>query len=112
MCWGNNMSKNLKIKKEDIKLIVMGMGECIASDMITVVGHEVAYIYRDEPEGDLNGWVFMSGLETQEYTDNGDNFSVYDVNVIANYDESIIPFLKEDVGSEFERDEEGEFQKI
>jgi hypothetical protein len=70
------------------------MGGCIASDRITIDGARVGLLVRDPPERDEDsGWVFLSGDEPQEYLDNADNLAVYDVNTIANYDPSIIPYL-------------------
>jgi hypothetical protein len=82
--------------------------------MITVDGHKVGYMYREESDNDVDGgWRFMSGQEPQEYMDNPDKHGVYDVNTIANYDPEIIPYLNAPVGTAFERDREsGKFVKI
>ena len=42
-------------------------------------------------------------MESQEYVNNPDNIGIYDVNTIANYDCSIIPYLNSSFGVEFER---------
>jgi hypothetical protein len=79
-------------------------GGCIATDMITVEGHKVGYMYREEPDNDIDsGWRFMSGRESPAYMDDAANLAVYDVNTVANYDPDIIPFLDSPVGSTFER---------
>lgn len=79
-------------------------GSCIASDMITVHGHPVCFMYRDDPDGELDsGWRFFSGTETQEFCDDPDNLALYDVNTIANYDRDIIPLLDASYGCAFER---------
>ena len=87
-----------------MKLLVMGLGLCMASDRITVDGEPVRFMYRDEPdmEGD-SGWRFTAGDESQDYMDDETHHGVFDVNVIANYDPDIIPHLKAPVGSAFER---------
>ncbi|MBW8686977.1 immunity protein Imm33 domain-containing protein [Chitinophaga rhizophila] len=59
-----------------------------------------------------SGCVFFSGTETQDYLDNPDNMMLYDVNTIANYDSSIIPFLNAEIGSEFEKREDGHFYLV
>ncbi len=62
-------------------------------------------MYRENPDGNWDsGWRFFSGQETQEYLDNSDNITIYDVNTIANYDPDIITFLDAPVGSAFGRD--------
>ena len=97
-------NKNFKLKKEEIKQLIKPMGGCIATDAITVENLKVKYMTRMEPENDADsGWLFQSGTETQEYMDDADNMAVYDVNTIANYDPSIIPYLESPIGSEFMR---------
>src|SRR5215831_15426900 len=45
-------------------------GSCLASDMITVHGHPVGFMYREEPDNELDsGWRFFAGSESQEYCD-------------------------------------------
>ena len=98
-------NKHFKIKTDQIKPLAFGRGSCIATDLITVAGHKVGYMYREEPDNRLDsGWRFMSGLESQEYMDNANNLELYDVNTIANYDEDIIPLLDSPSGYAFERD--------
>jgi hypothetical protein len=61
-------------------------------------------MYRDEPDFEHDsGWRFLSGTETQEYVNNAANWTIYDVNTIANYDPSIIDYLGSPVGTELER---------
>lgn len=101
-------NKKFAINKQDIVLLVESMGYCIASDDITVNNKSIGYMYREEPDSTYDsGWRFFSGEETQEYVDDPQNFSIYDVNTIANYDSSIIPYLHSCVGSEFVRDTDG-----
>lgn len=97
--------KTFKLKVEEIKPLATGHGGCIASDMITVRGKPVGFMYREaEPDNEMDsGWRFMSGLEDQDYMDEADNHGIYDVNTIANYDPTIIPFLDAPPGSVFER---------
>jgi hypothetical protein len=74
--------------------------------MITVEGRKVGYMYREEPDNEIDsGWWFTSGWESGAYMDNADNLEIYDVNTIANYDPEIIPFLDAPIGSSFEREE-------
>ena len=80
------------------------MGFCYATKQIVENELKVGYMYREIPE-DLNdsGWRFFVGSETQEYINNPDNIGIYDVNTIANYDRSIIPYLNSSFGIELER---------
>lgn len=107
--WGGTETamarKTFKLKAEEIQPLAQGHGGCIASDMITVRGKPVGFMYREiAPDNEMDsGWRFMSGLEDQDYMDDADNHGVYDVNTIANYDPTIIPFLDAPPGSVFER---------
>lgn len=88
--------------------LVTGYGSCFASDRITVDGQSVGFMYREKGDNDLDsGWRFFAGDESEGYTDNPDNFGIYEVNTIANYDPSIIPFLTAPVGSAYSRDSSG-----
>jgi hypothetical protein len=99
--------KTFRLQSHQIKQLATNRGGCIATDMITVEGHPVGFMYREEPDNDLDsGWRFLAGSESLAYMDNPVFHSVYDVNTIANYDPSIIPLLDEPIGSEFERDDE------
>lgn len=97
--------KRFKLAAADIKPLKLGLGGCVASDRITVEGHPVRFMYRVPPTyPEDSGWIFMSEInEDDEYVNNTDNFAVYDVNTIANYDPTILPFVDSPVGSVFER---------
>lgn len=76
----------------------------MASGKITDEGMKVGFMYREDPEDEFDtGWRFYSGTEDDAYVENPNNFMVYDVNTIANYDRSIVPMLKKQIGSEWER---------
>ena len=97
-----------------IEPIAEGYGAAFATDRITVEGQRVGYMYREEPDNDIDsGWRFMAGSESEEYMDNTDNLGLHDVNEIANYDPDIVPLLDAPYGSAFERiDGVGEFVEI
>jgi hypothetical protein len=102
------MSKKFKLSKDEIKSIATGHGGCFASDRIVVDGQPVGFMYREEQDfkGD-GGWRYFSGSESDDYANNPENIGIYDVNTIANYDPSIIPFLDAPVGSAFEKSQDG-----
>lgn len=96
--------KNYKLSKNEIRPLVEGYGACFATIKITVEGYPIRFMYREEPDNDIDsGWRFMSGFESDEYMNDPDNIEIYDVNTIANYDQTIIPLLDEPVGSAFEK---------
>ena len=95
---------SFKLKPEEIKELISSMGYCYASNRITVEGMKVGYMYREIPETSTDsGWRFFSGTESQEEIDNPNNVGIYDVNTIANYDASIIPYLNAEPDTAFER---------
>jgi hypothetical protein len=97
-------SKSFKIPGDQITQLIPSMGGCFASDRITVDGMKVGYMYREEANEDFDsGWRFFSGDETQEYADDPDNFAIYDVNTVCNYDPAIIPLLDAPIGAAFGR---------
>jgi hypothetical protein len=103
---GTMKEKNFKLEAGQIKQLIKPMGGCVASDMITVEGLPVAYMYREEPDFEHDsGWRFLSGTESQEYADDPNNLAIYDVNTIANYDPTIIPYLDLEIGIVLERSE-------
>jgi hypothetical protein len=106
--------KKYLLDAAQIEPLATGMGACYASDRITVEGRKVGFMYREEPDTEIDsGWRFTAGDESQEYMDEPDNVNVYDVNTIANYDPAIVPHLMSPTGSAFERDERtGRFQKV
>jgi len=54
--------KNYKIPSDQLKKLTEINLSCIASDMITVEGQKVRYMYREEPEKDHDsGWRFFFG---------------------------------------------------
>ena len=105
--------KSYQLSPTQIQTLVPHMRSCIASDMITVQGLKVAYMYREEAQSsDESGWVFLSGEEGDDYIEDPENLGLYEVNVIANYDADIIAHLNAPAGSHFARNEQGVFERI
>jgi hypothetical protein len=103
------MTKQFRLSKDEIKPLAEGHGACFATDRITVEGYPVRFMYREAPDFPVDsGWRFMSGSEDDAYMDEPGNHSIFDVNTIANYDPSIIPFLDAPEGSVFEKTPESE----
>ena len=98
-------SKRFKLPADRIREgLVPPMGYCFASDRITVDGAPVGFMYREPPDGaGDSGWRFLAGDESDAYLGNPDNFALYEVNTIANYDPDIIPLVDAEVGYAFER---------
>jgi hypothetical protein len=100
----NPREKVFKIPGDQIRRLIPNMGGCFASDRITVDGASVGYMYREKPDKDIDsGWRFMAGDESQSYADTADNWAIYEVNTICNYDPAIIQFLSAPIGSALAR---------
>ena len=98
-------AKQFVIAPQDIRPLATGKGACLASDRITVGGQRVGFMYREAPDNTSDsGWRFFSGEESQDFADDPNNFEIYDVNTIANYDPDIIPLLESPAFSAFERE--------
>lgn len=103
--------KQFKIPVDKLKPVAEGHGGCFASDMITVHGNKVGYMYREDADfPEDSGWRFFSGKESEDYLEDASHTEVHDVNTIANYDPAIVPLLQSPVGSAFER--RGWFSKL
>ena len=82
------------------------MGFCLVSNLISLEGKKIGFMYREELEEDAendSGWRFLAGTEDQEYVDNEANSKVYEVETIADFDPAIIPYLNYPFGTELER---------
>jgi len=96
--------QKFKLRPEQIKPIATGHGSCLATNMITIDGKPVNFMYREEPDNENDsGWRFFTGLEDDEYINNPKNTQIYDVNTIANYDKDIIPYLNSPIKTAYER---------
>ena len=106
------MEKQFLLKNDDIKSLIKLGFSCIASDRITVDGKKIGYMYRENPTSEFDtGWRFFAGDEDEQYTDNPDNFEIYELNTICNYDQDIIPYLMKPVGIKLERNDK-EFKEV
>ncbi len=113
-CYPETMQKKFLKAADGLRRLATGFGSCLATDLITVDGSLVGYMYREEPDNKFDsGWRFFAGTETDEYANDPKNIEMYDVNTIANYDPAIISHLTEPpgvafvrMGEKFVRDEE------
>ena len=91
-----------------VKQLIKPIGFCIISCKIIDESEPIGYMYRERGgEDEDSGWRFLSGTETDEYTEDDDNYKVVDVNIVANFEPAIIPHLNGKFDSEFERSEDG-----
>ena len=98
------MSKKYFRDPSSFQALAIGLDACIASDRITVDGAPVGYMYREQPENSVDsGWRFFSGDESDDFANDPNNLSFYDINTIANYDPSITEHLQSEIGASFIR---------
>ena len=96
--------KEYKLKSEEIIKLIELKGGCIASNKITIDGLQIGYMYRENSSNESDsGWRFFAGNEDEVYTNNSDNFGIFDLNTICNYDRTIMPYLESEIGSSFEK---------
>lgn len=84
---------------------------CMVSDMITKQGWKVGYMYREKPlpSHPDSGWRFWKGDESEEYSSDSNNFHVFALNTLCNYDSDIIPYLHMPIGTYLIRTKNGKF---
>ncbi|MDO5638781.1 MAG: DUF2185 domain-containing protein [Neisseria sp.] len=89
------------------------LGRCIATKTVSEQGEPVGFMYREAPvfEND-SGWRFFSGDETDEYTDNPDNFTVYSISDITKANPAVSDFINCPEGSAWEIGDNGEFVAV
>ena len=77
------------------------LDRCIVTNTVAKQGEPVGFLYREASvfEND-SGWRFFSGDETDEYTDDPDNFSVVSLSEITQSNPA------------WEIGEDGEFQAV
>ena len=75
------MEKKFLLNEESIKPLIKIKGSCIASDKITTMGKKIGYMYRENPTSEFDtGWRFFAGDEDEQYTNDSNNFEIYELN--------------------------------
>jgi hypothetical protein len=97
-----------KAIEDEFRQIVSDRGSCLATNSVTAAGARIGFMYR-EPADDAHdsGWRFVASSDSDEFCADADNWSICDVNRIANLDAGIVRFLDQPVGSVYERDGSG-----
>ncbi|MDO5073029.1 MAG: DUF2185 domain-containing protein [Neisseria animaloris] len=89
------------------------LGRCIASKTITENGEPVGFMYRESAVFDNDsGWRFFSGNETDEYTQDPDNFTVCNLSDITRHHPVTGDFIGQTEGTAWEADGKGSFRAV
>ncbi|WP_341834611.1 DUF2185 domain-containing protein [Chitinophaga pollutisoli] len=89
------------------------IGALLVSKMIMEEGAKPGFLYREKrADEEDSGWRIFSGLESDEYAQENDNFGLYAVSDVLAIDPSLAALLLKGVGSVYERDEQDEWVKI
>lgn len=86
------------------------IGALVITKQVMNEGMPPRFILKDKPRNEQDsGWVIFSGFESDEYTEDADNFGVYDVkSLLKAYPDTELAdvLLRGWIGSVFEYDEE------
>ena len=111
-----NNNNEFILKAEDIKNLInwsepSGDG-CLASNKITKDGYKVGYMVRRVSNNTIpdSGWCFYAGDEDEKYCNDANNFNIFKLNTICNYDPDIIKYLHSEPGTEYIRVDESNFE--
>lgn len=77
-------------------------GYVLATKIIVDAQGMPNFMYRETPVNNADsGWRFCCGKESEEYLSTPSNIGIYPARAIINLDESILPFLSEEIGVSF-----------
>ncbi|MGC7560373.1 DUF2185 domain-containing protein [Pasteurella sp. PK-2025] len=111
------LNKNVfDIPEDDLLVQDVPFGLVVVSHKISREKLPIRFLYREQPSQEYpdSGWRFFSGYEDNEYTNNSNNFSIYSLTRLANYQPEISgDMLYSPIGSVFEkRPESDQFEKV
>ncbi|MDO4963088.1 MAG: DUF2185 domain-containing protein [bacterium] len=85
---------------------------CFVSDKIIKDRYKVGYMYRENPDemAPDSGWRFLAGNEDDKYINDANNFHIFSLNTVCNYDKDIIPYLHSKIGTAYIRINSSNFE--
>ncbi|MEE2788026.1 MAG: DUF2185 domain-containing protein [Myxococcota bacterium] len=101
------------VQPNEIVQLIPSIGSALVSLSIAKHGEPVGTMERHAPGHEHDsGWVFSALGDTDAYLDNPKNATSLDVNIIANIDASIVPFLTYPQGTIIERSRDDDPLKV
>ena len=108
-----NSSRRIHTMNAFAQALSSALDRCIATHTVVKQHQPVGFLYREAPVFEKDsGWRFFSGDETDEYTDDPDNFSILSIAEITRTNPGIDALLSQPEGSAWELAEDGTFQTV
>lgn len=77
----------------------------LVSNAVFQPGQCVRWMYHEEPDrSEDSGWRLFAGTEDDQYSNDATNIRICNVGWLTDYDPTLLPAIKAEVGSAFERD--------
>ncbi len=92
------------IKRSDPRWFEAAEKKALVSKMAFDPGAAITWMYRETPDReDDSGWRLFAGAETDQYLDDPANVRICNVAWLLDYDPTLDPAIRAEVGSAFER---------
>ena len=91
----------LKRKNSKGRKLIENAGGCLVSKNILSGKGKVKWCFREEGIAKQDcGWRFLSDIDTDEYTENPDNFSICDYDTVAQIEPAVLCIYHLPIGSD------------
>ncbi len=91
------------IRRSDPRWFEAGEQQAVVSRMVFEEGNTVRWMYRESADRpDDSGWRLFAGGETEGYLDDPANARICDVGWLIEFDPTLLPAIRADVGAAFE----------
>ena len=101
------------IEDKEPSLVEKYIKRCIVTNDILYESSKIDYLYREESDNENDsGWRFLSNNKNDDYVNNPKNVSCVSLGAVLRQDDSVLDLLEPPIGSAFEINSKGVFQKI
>jgi hypothetical protein len=102
--FGSQHIARIRVRRDDPRWLDCGEQIALVSRMIFDKGEMVRFAYREEPNNEEDsGWRLFAGKETDDYANQTQNTRKCNVYWLLDFDSTLLPILRNGVGSVFER---------